>query len=271
MQNKIKYLIKLNIINYINNFLYSFVLSLKGVDGYLSLWSISPLIFLTLTSFILATDNKPEYKIFKKEALLDFIVRVIGCGVGFLNYRVKFLSYGFILRMSIIFLLMIINLFIEYRIYKKSKDYTLTEENKNVNNISFNFTQSSLNKGKAATIGLITFYVYTASVLSMVLITPSIQNYNIFTIPLFVIFICFNYLKLDLYFADKIAMMKRFYKDSFFALIGFLINFIVSFNVVDNNNSVKNLCVLIGVLTLYPTIKTNREIAKEYRKEVNNN
>lgn len=127
MEKKILFLIKVNIITYLNNLLYTIITSKRELDGPIVFWALSPLLFLSITSFILAFDANPEYKIFKTEAIIDYIIRLIGCGIGFLNYKIEFMSRLFMIKIIIIFGLFLFNILLEIRIYNKVK-ITFTKE-----------------------------------------------------------------------------------------------------------------------------------------------
>ncbi|MCB2361430.1 hypothetical protein LGL00_20600, partial [Clostridium estertheticum] len=76
MKKAVKLLMLLNLMSYINNFAFAFIYSYNkiGVQSNVLLevvWILSPFVFLIATSFILATDYKDEYKIFKTEAIID--------------------------------------------------------------------------------------------------------------------------------------------------------------------------------------------------------
>lgn len=134
MKKSIKILIILNLITYINTFLFWFVYTYAKEDlvrhwGVLGAWILSPLLFITITTFILATDNKEEYKIFKKEAIADWIIRFVSICIVFREFNFKFLSYEYIIQQSIVVILLIINMILELKMYNKAKAYIPVEKN----------------------------------------------------------------------------------------------------------------------------------------------
>ena len=56
MKNKIKRNIYLNILCYLNNFIYLFVSNNIKIEGFMELWKLSPFIFLTATSVLMETN-----------------------------------------------------------------------------------------------------------------------------------------------------------------------------------------------------------------------
>ncbi|PRR80304.1 hypothetical protein [Clostridium vincentii] len=133
IKKDIRTLIILNFLAYINNFLFSYGCTLandnlRGNSLVFGIWALSPYIFLVGTSFIIATDNKKEYKIFKKEAIADWIIRFIACCVVFRDFNFKFLSFEYITQQGIVFLLLMINIILEIRMYKKAMNNISIEE-----------------------------------------------------------------------------------------------------------------------------------------------
>ena len=125
----------LNLLAYINSFVFSiFFTCLK--DKLLSewfifgIWSLTPYVFIIITSFILVAYNKKGNKIIKKYAIADWIVRFISMCVVFQEWNFKFLSFEFVIEQIIILILFFINITLEIIMNKKLKSYPSIEKSK---------------------------------------------------------------------------------------------------------------------------------------------
>ncbi|MEG2290340.1 MAG: hypothetical protein RR891_00340 [Clostridium sp.] len=159
MKNSIKKVIIINLISYVSNFLFSYTYSNKIIDStmvILGVWSLTPYLILTVSRFIMATDNREEFKVFKKEALADWIVRAISCIIVFQEFKFGFMSREYIIQQAILSSLLLINVALEFKMYNKTKVYSSFEKNdKSKEKISEKEKQNIKNIGKASTLGLI--------------------------------------------------------------------------------------------------------------------
>lgn len=276
MKKSVKFLFELNLLNYANNFLFSFTYTyanknLREQWLVFGLWVLSPYVFVTITSFILATDNKEEYKIFKKEAIADWIIRAVSCGACFQEFNFTFLSSGYILQQIILVILLMVNIILEYKMYKKAKKYVpIKNHNEGIEKISEAEKQNIKNMGKATTLGVVSLVVFAFS-----LGFPNTYTDGLFRMFLYALSIsCFgwfiytNYKKCNLFYLDKTFGKRIFVRDILYATIGFIINFIVAFGLMKATNIIQAASVGIAILSLYPTIRTNRKMALRYRKIV---
>lgn len=283
MKKSVKILIILNLITYISSFLFSFFYTYAKEDlvrhwGVLGVWTLSPLLFITITTFILATDNKEEYKIFKKEAIADWIIRFVSTCIVFREFNFKFLSYEYIVQQSIVVILLIINMILEFKMYKKAKAYIPAEKNDyDREKISEDEKQNIRNMGMATTTGLVSFLVFTGLGLSILESTHTYENVFprvgslVFSVGVFLWFLQKNYEKCKIFYLDKSLAKKVFKKDAIYTAVGFMICFFIE--VLKLSSFMPQYKIyfshyIIAILFLYPTIKTNRKMALRYRKVV---
>jgi len=119
MKNMIKKLLALNIIYYLNNYLYVFLESKYGIDGFIGLWSFSPYIFILFTGFIMESSFRKTYKKIKEKAILDMLLRVVAL---FINYYITTFQLGsliFNLLIGLEISIMSVNIFLEIKMYKE--------------------------------------------------------------------------------------------------------------------------------------------------------
>ena len=173
MKKSVKILYFLNLLAYFNNFMFALTFvyayeTLKNNYTFLGIWALSPFLFMTLTSFIIATDNKEGYNIFKIEAIIDWIIRFVACCVAFHEFKFKFLSYEHIIQQCVILSLFVINIVLEFKMYKKAVNYVKAEKgNTIIEKISEDEKQNIRNMGKATTLGVISFFVFCGDYLCL--------------------------------------------------------------------------------------------------------
>jgi hypothetical protein len=277
VRKAVKVLIILNLINYLNNFIFAYVHAndelykiVKSNFHILGVWVFSPYLIIMLTSFILATDYKEGYKIFRKEAMVDWIIRVVSCCVVFQEFNFKFLSLEYILQQSILGLLLIVNIFLEYRMYQKSKNYITVE--KDIEEIPEEEIENVRQVGKAITFGVFSFFIFISGALS-VASTSHVAETQISRVIPIIVSICvfvwyefYSYRKYSLFYLDKAKGRKKFIIDNAFASIGFLISFLSALEIFGSKDWIYSLSTFIAVFFLYPTIYTNREMGLRYLK-----
>ena len=281
MKKSIKLLIILNLITYANGFIFSLMYAYNNAKltsewGIYGIWVLSPYLFLTITSFILAIDNNKNYKIFYKEAIVDWILRFISCCIFFQQFDFKFLSWQYIVQQLIAISLLATNLLIEIIMYRKVINYKLNfiDENKVEEEVTEKEKRNIRNMGKATTIGVSSFFVFTAGGLSAPLISQTLDNsitkaiMLVASITILIWYLNKNYEKCILFYLDKRYAKEVFIRDSICASFGYIICFFTALNIFGGLNYVYSLAVIIGVIFLYPTIKTNRAMGIRYRKIV---
>ena len=277
MKKAVKLLILLNLMSYISNFAFAFIYSYDKIAVKSNImieviWILSPYVFLIVTSFILATDNKEEYKIFRTEAIIDWIIRLISCCVVFQEFNFKFLSSDYIIQQGILASLLIINIYLEYKMYKKAKTLIpIKKENIEIERISEEEKQNIKEIGKAATLGMISFFMFAGFGMS---ISQTFRMGNKFaglfvmfvSICVFIWFLIVNYRKCYLFYLDNSLAKRIFVRDALYASIGFIINIIAAFGVFGINTLLESIVTFSGFFLLYPTIRTDRKIGLRYTK-----
>lgn len=268
----------INLINYVSNFAFSYAYSNKLINSSmiaLGIWALTPYLLATISSFILATDYREELKVFKKEAIADWIVRVISCVVVFQEFKFGFMSKEYIVQQAILVLLLLINIYLEFRMYSKAKAYIYVKKEAKKNEIiSEDEKQNIKNMGKAVFLGLISLIIVSAISMSV----PSTTHIgagkvsNIFAIIIststFLWFLHSSCEKCRLFYLDKALAKRTFLRDGFYATTGFVICLLATFEVLGDYHLIYNVSTFIGILFLYPTIRTNRKMAMRYKKVV---
>ncbi|MEI4618337.1 hypothetical protein [Bacillus cereus] len=266
MQKKIKFLIMITLIIYVNNFAFAYINGYKTLIGVSALWAISPFLLLTIASFILASDYKKDYSIVKKEATISFILKVISCIVAFYNYKFEIGSLEYIMRFVIIAILCIINLNLEYKMYRIAKKYIPKLDEEEVKPVSEKEKWNIKNYGRAATLGVGSFILVVTGGMNIVFIAQMSRYYGLICICIFIVFLKMNYDKNMLFYQDKVIGKRIFLKDAFYASLGFGYNCAVAFNFISGSDFIENTALIVGICFLYPTIVTNRKIALRQRE-----
>ena len=172
MKKAVTLLMLLNLTSYISNFAFAFIsaydkVALKSNLIIQLIWILSPFVFLTVTSFILATDNKEEYKIFKTEAIIDWIIRLLSCCLVFQEFNFKFLSNRYILQQVVLSSFLIINIYLEFKMYKKAQKYVpIKKENMETEKISEKEKHNIREMGQSSTLGVVSFFVFSGLIIA---------------------------------------------------------------------------------------------------------
>ncbi|SUY48069.1 Uncharacterised protein [Clostridium putrefaciens] len=278
MKRSVKIVMLINLINYVSNFAFSYAYSNKLINSSmiaLGIWALTPYLLATISSFILATDYREELKVFKKEAIADWIVRVISCVLVFQEFKFGFMSKEYIVQQAILVLLLLINIYLEFRMYNKAKAYIYVKKEAKKNEvISEDEKQNIKNMGKAVFLGLISLIIVSAISMSV----PSTTHMgagkvsNIFAIIIststFLWFLHSSCEKCRLFYLDKSLAKRIFLRDGFYATIGFVICLLATFEVLGAYHLIYNVSTFIGILFLYPTIRTNRKMAMHHKRVV---
>lgn len=116
MNKKIKILAILNIISYVVMGLLTYI-TITDLANYLDngfkfVLGNMHLVLIAGTSFILVTDIFKELKIIKKEAIVDWVVRIAAFGITMMNTDKHYIKF-------LILVALVINITIEYRMNKK--------------------------------------------------------------------------------------------------------------------------------------------------------
>ncbi len=284
LKKDMKVLIIMNLLAYLNSIIFSNTYTLVGdnlKENWIiyGIWGLSPYVFITITTFIIAGDYKKEYKVFRKEAIVDWIIRFISFCTAFQEFDFKFLSFHHIFQQCIIILLLIISIALEVRMYKIAiKNNSLKEEYDGKKDILLNEKIDVENIGKATMKGVNSFYAY---VFCVGIIISLFKLYNspihrviivLFSIMFFCCFLKVNLEKCRLVYIDKNMANKIFKNNAIYSVIGFIVFItitLISLNISNNSNYkviANSVALIIQILFLYPTIQTNRKIGIRYRE-----
>lgn len=266
MEKSVKNLMLINIINYANNFLFAYVNGFMTIKGTLAMWAVSPLLFLTLSSFILATDNKEEYKVFKKEAILDYVIRIVAYAVAFFNYKFEILSFEYIMRFIILILLFVVSMLLEYKMYQKAKRYVSNIQKNKMEHVSEAEKRNIRYMGRAGTLGVTSFFIVAAGAMNVTTFVNLHNYYIVIPIAVFIVFLHMNYAKVKLFYLDKEFGKRIFIRDTIYACLGFIFNIFIALKIFSFGEGGPTIGILLGILSLYPTIRTNRKMAIRYKE-----
>lgn len=272
MNKKLKILVVLNCISYIvmEFIAYAIRNDIKLDNKIKFIVGSIPWLLIMSTSFILAGDRNNEFQSVKREAILDWLTRIIAFGVVF-NYSKQF--NNIFLVFIFIIATFIANTVIEYRINKKimnARDRITKEMNVE---ITYEEKCNLRAMVKAINLGMFSIIVFSGAALS-VPITKNMEGTTMWYIPIIisiVVFIWFIKTTYNNYFAfylDKKYVKKVFSRDIVFASIGYGICLISSF--LHFENSAFAYVTIVGILFLLPTIGTVRKMSLRLKVIKNN-
>jgi len=265
MKKTIQFLMAITLIIYINNFVFAYVNGYKTLTGVAAVWALSPFLLLTISSFILADDYKKQFSIFKKEAIVGFSIKIIACIIAFYNYKFEVGSFEYIMRFVFLFVLFIVNIIIELKMYAKAKKYPSNIEQDVLETVTESEKWNFKNSGRAITLGMTSFLLVCVCGMNITFIAQIEKGYAWACVCGFIVFLKMNYDKNTLYYNDKVLGRRIFLRDAIYATIGFGFNFLIAFDLISLYEFIENIAFLIGIFFLYPTITTNRRIGLKQR------
>lgn len=271
MKRSVENLIIINLLNYINNFAFLHVNALTDLTVFSAMWVVSPLFFLTISSFILATDYKEDYQIFKAEAMIDYGLRVVAYAVAFINDDYGVFSFEYILRFAVLILLFAISLYLEFKMYQKAKKYVPNKLSNKVVEVSEEEQQNIQNMNRAVTLGVLSIFVACFGPLNFFTFTNINIIFGIIPIFLFIVFLHLNLRKVNLFYLNKALGKRIFIRDAIYACLGFIFILFIAFKVFSFGKIDLTIGMIFGVFTLYPTIRTNRKMALRCKEIIKTN
>lgn len=276
MKKAVKMLMGINLISYVNNFLFSYAYSNKIINSTmiaLGVWALTPYLLATISSFILATDNKEGFKIFKKEAIADWIIRIISYFVVFQQFNFGFMSREYTIQQVVVALLFVMNLILEFKMYNKAAAYIYDKKkNEDEEKVSEDEKQNIKNMGKATTMGVTSMIVVTCVSMSVSQTTHVGGSQGsrliafVTAIGCFIWFLKASYEKCQLFYLNKELAKRISIRDGFYATTGFIFCLLSALDVFGAENFIYSLSVFVGILSLYPTIQTSRKMGLRYKK-----
>lgn len=262
MNKKIKILSILNLMSYIlifsMNFLFDFN-DLSNINKFIV--GSLPLVFIMITSFILASDFDINLKVIKIKAWMDWIIRIVSFSIN------SFILMGYLEKSYLILILtlLLFNIFIEIEMNKKLNKNHKEVENKIKEEISY---KEKCNLGamvKSTSSLFMSFLIFSGGALSV----GTLKNMEgteenwyfpvILSIVIALWFIKNSYKNYMNFYLDKNYAKKVFTKNSTLSLIGYLICLALSF--VNLKTNIYDYIFFIGMLFLAPTIKTIRKMS----------
>ncbi|QLY79669.1 hypothetical protein [Clostridium intestinale] len=258
MNKKIKILAILNVISYVVMGLLTYITITDLVsyldNGFKFVLGNMPLVLIVCTSFILVTDTLKEFKIIKKEAIVDWGVRIAAFGITLMNTDKYYIK-------SLILVALIFNIVIEYKMNKKlmnthqefiKEELILSdEEKKNLRNFTL-----------AINSGMFSIFVFVGGALSVPITKNMEGTTKLWFVPVIVSILVFRWFiktahkNYEAYFLDKEEGKRIFKRDIIFASIGYLICLIFSFVLM--TQELYSLVTFIGILFMLPYIETMR-------------
>lgn len=258
MNKKIKILAILNIFSYVVMGLLTYI-TITDLANYLDngfkfVLGNMPLVLIVCTSFILATDTFKELKIIKKEAIVDWVVRIAAFGSTLINTDKHYMKF-------LILIALVVNIIIEYKMNKKlmnthqefvKEELVLSdEEKKNLRNFTL-----------AINSGMFSIFVFSGGALSLPITKNMEGTTKLSFVPVIISLLVFRwFIKIahknyEAYFLDKEEGKRIFKRDIICASIGYLICLILSF--VPMTQELYSLVTFIGILFMLPYIETMR-------------
>jgi hypothetical protein len=256
MEGKIKNIIYLNILCYLNNFVYILISSNIKIDGYISLWVLSPFVFLTMTSVLIETKYHKEHLYIKKYAIIDFILRFFGCLVAFSEFNLNFR-----LKIILSIILIILNIIIEIMMLNKKDN--ISYQKKLPSKRIYKVNES--NTGKSQLIGIVTF-IMISFFIGVVGAEYSIKRIDIkfifLTIMILILFTILEYKKITEYYIEKNIRRKLLLRN--IISFGCGVVFFILQKLLLNRESFDLLSNFIIIVSALPSIETTRNIAVDY-------
>lgn len=259
MNKKIKILAILNIISYVVMGLLTYIRITDLVsyldNGFKFVLGNMPLVLIAGTSFILVTDIFKEFKIIKKEAIVDWVVRIAAFGITLMNMDKHYMKF-------LVLIALVINIVIEYKMNKKlinthqefvKEELVLSdEEKKNLRNFTL-----------AINSGMFSIFAFSGGALSLPITKNMEGTTKLWFVPIIISLLVFRWFiktthkNYEAYFLDKEEGKRIFKRDIIFASIGYLIWLILFF--VPMTQELYSLVTFIGILFMLPYIETMRK------------
>ncbi|WP_445505446.1 SoxR reducing system RseC family protein [Niallia sp. 03091] len=292
MDKKIKKLMLLNILFYVNNFIVIILTNNFGIKDIGAILFFSPFILILFTTSIVESSRGKMLGQLKKLSILDFLLR---CTVLVINFLVIsgiiHLTFYYLIVLGIIF--MTVNVYLEWKIYKqirflKLQNKTIEEgllTKKEIDDLCEDYAndQSILRykspdeKEEIRNIYHSTFFVGYSYVLILILIGEGIFAFDFFGEKNRIVILMIAFLLLGIYFyltnkklalflKDSSHRMKINLRDNLTFIIGLSIIYILQGYIHIGTGTFNFLGIFFAVIFFIPTIKTNHLIRDEFHK-----
>lgn len=256
MENKIKKIINLNILCYLNNVIYLFVSNNMKIDGIMQLWILSPFVFFILTSILMETKYHKEHLYIKKHAVIDFIIRFLGAYIAFSDLNLKFKT-----KIILTIILFTLNMIIEIIMLNK-KDMKIYNSNK-IKKKEYKVDESNVVKLQAmgvysyilicVLIGVVTgIYAYRGMSIKIIFLMTLVT----------LIFVIVEFKKITGYYLESNVRRKLLIRN----IVPFLVSMIFYIAVkVMFYRGAYDISIICLILSMWPSIETTRDIGvKDY-------
>ncbi|ADL50517.1 hypothetical protein [Clostridium cellulovorans] len=292
MKSKIKRLILLNSLFYINNYAYAIVKATSNMSTVIGAWSITPYIFIFITTFLLENPISKRDKRIKLLLWVEFIIRI---AVIFINYTASVYNptdRNFAIFIGLEFVLMIINIYIIIKVYNKVKEYiringkyeellTSEESKKLIDDYYFEKKQylylgvDERNEVKRAykTTSLTGFSLILLAIIylgvTFFLRIGGEKFRNIFLaidMCMLLGYFKLSSVQLRAFYKDIATYKKVLIRDNFILLAGMTFLFIMEGFVYINTHDINFVTYIIGTVGIIPTLNTNRTISLNFHK-----
>ncbi|CAM2888617.1 hypothetical protein HAHI6034_01505 [Hathewaya histolytica] len=293
MEKIVLRLIFLNIVYYLNNFLYVFIDKQFGIDGFLVFWAFSPYILIILSGLLLENLHLKTLKKVRKIVVIDLVLRVVSVFINYYSTSFKFKNINFISLILVEIIIMLINIFLEFKIYRHVKysskneeeEYTplSNEESKDIIqkyyiDDNFDYSNSNIEDRKEIDklfrliklVGYSTVMVYSFPIIISLGLRILGERYRLavlfIVVIIFFINLYLNYIKLTLYYIDEKMCKKIYIRDNVSVIIGILILFIYD-GIININTGGYNIFIyIISCVFFAVPILTNKKISIKFHK-----
>ncbi len=122
VSKKIKALFIVNLLYYVNNFIYVFAKLNFKIEGILALWTFTPFFFVLFSTFVMEDKSAKGVKSVKAISRIDLIIRIAALFANYAAtvYTLKDLNFKILILIEII--LMLSNIVLEIIMSKKMRD-----------------------------------------------------------------------------------------------------------------------------------------------------
>ncbi|MBY0097893.1 hypothetical protein [Mesobacillus maritimus] len=293
MGQKIKKLMLVNILFYINNFILIILSNTSGLEDLAAIWFFTPFVLILFTTSMLESSRRTQVKQLKRFSLLDFILRCIIVIINFLVISgfIK-LEYLYLIVLGIIF--MIVNLYLERKINKQIQLHHLQNKDeigltkKEIDDLcedyatdqSILYNKTPNEKEEIKGVYKSTFFVGYSYVLIFLLIGIGTFAFNFFGEQNRIIILTIAFLLLGIYFyltnkkftlflTDRKQRKKISLRDNISFIVGLSIIYIMQGYIHIGTGTFNFLGIFVAIIFFIPTIKTNQLIRDEFYK-INN-
>jgi hypothetical protein len=277
MKRKVKLLMILNLIYYLNNFLYTYVKIKYNVINIFDLWAFLPYFLVLLTTFFIESSLSLKRDNIKVMSIIDLCIRILALFVNYYATFFKFKDNNFKASFSLEIIMVLINIFLELKIYKKTTSIEFDGEYRKFKNESiaidskvYKELKNEDKKSLMVNMGICKITCFAQFFLTGAIMRRFGINYRItfmmVLIILFIFYLQISYYTYNSFCTDKKALIKFYTRDNFTFFISLLILFYTEEFLYINTSSYNFILWLVAALFLAPTLYTYKKISDRYSK-----